>query len=171
MIWYYYSVVTIPPLAFFFVYRLFFPKDFSESTDEKPLKPTNWDRFIQLFLFYGLVYYVFDLYAYLVSIPFGVCFVAYTLHHIVSLIFLPSMIQLNYYNWWQLGVPLFHGCLFFFKDNAFIEYAYLGSVILFHFGIKSRVCRDLWRFKLAHKSLFFIYTAIIMMFLGKCRNM
>lgn len=60
--WYYYSLITILPLGYFFFYRLLFPKDFSEATDEKPFPPTITDRFIQLFLVYGIVYYIFDLY-------------------------------------------------------------------------------------------------------------
>ncbi|KAL4439275.1 hypothetical protein ABPG74_016938 [Tetrahymena malaccensis] len=170
-IWYYYSLATIIPLATFFIYRLFFPKDFSQSVTKNEIKPDIWDRIVQIFIFYGPVYYVFDLYVYIALGDYGVCFFAYTLHHITSLVFLPSLIYLNYYNWWQLSVPLFHACLFYFKDNFLIEVCYLLSVVLFHYGVRSRVCRDLPRFKLAHKALFFIYTAIITMFFGQCRDM
>lgn len=60
--WYYYSIITIIPLAVFFVWRLYFPKDFSVATDEKPLPYTKYDRFIQVFIAYGLVYYIVDLF-------------------------------------------------------------------------------------------------------------
>lgn len=45
-VWYYYNIAVILPLAYFFIYRLFCPRDFSVSTDANPLKPHKSDRFI-----------------------------------------------------------------------------------------------------------------------------
>jgi len=99
-IWYYYNIAVILPLAYFFIYRLFFPKDFSQVTDTNPLKTDIWDRVASLCFSYGFIYYIFDLYVYLALRVYDVCFVAYSMHHITSLIFLPCNFKLNYYNWW-----------------------------------------------------------------------
>jgi len=66
-------------------------------------------------------------------------------------------------------VPLFHGVIFYFKDNTFAEICYFLSVVLYHCGIVSRVVKDHARFKLSKIALNFIYTAIILMSVGKCR--
>ncbi|CAK73304.1 unnamed protein product (macronuclear) [Paramecium tetraurelia] len=94
------------------------------------------DKLIRPFIFYGPIYYLFDI---IVKVGSGKafesgCSMSFFSHHVITLVFLPFAVYSKHVPWFIISTGLFHAILLCFK-RSYLQYIYLVAVLLYHYGI------------------------------------
>jgi len=172
-LWYWYSnIVMLVPMTFLFFYKLLHPINWDHlHKDKKELKPDFGDKFLTIISSYSLFYYVVDC---IVKIATGSyttgCDFSMFLHHIVSLIVLPTVIFANYWPWFWLGPGAMHTYLIAFPDAKWLNYIYLLIIFLFQFGLYQKPFTNLKEYSRMKWGIVTIELACVVIWWFDCTN-
>lgn len=169
-VWWFYSMVTIAPLFTLTVYKLFFPINIYKYNDKNPFPHTIQDKIARIFLFWGPIYYIVDSLLIILIGDFNGCSISYILHHIVSFIFLPSVIKQNYYPWFLCLVPFLHAVILALPEVLWLNYVYLFGCGLYQFGLYQEPFRNMKSYKFLQTGTWILEFTLVLLWAFGCKN-
>jgi len=134
-VWWLYSLISLFPLLALSFYKLAYPIPLHNYNDRNPFPHLLQDKIARIFLCWGPIYYIFDMISAILIGNFDACVVSYFAHHVVSIIFLPTVILQNHYPWFLCLVPGLHAVLMMFPRVFGVDYIYMLGCALYQYGL------------------------------------
>ena len=169
-VWWFYSMLSLLPLLFLSLYKLFYPIKIHLYNDKSPFPHLLQDKIARVFLFWAPIYYIFDMIISLMIGHFDRCQASFFFHHIVSIIFLPSVIFQKHYPWFLCFVPGFHAVLLAFPHATWLNFAYLIACALYQFGLYQEPFRNMRSYRFLQKGTWILEVALVMLWGFGCKN-
>jgi len=172
-IWYWYSnIVMLVPMTLLFFYKLLRPIDYDlmRKPDFK-VRSKFGDWSLTTMVSYCLFYYVLDSGIRIITANFNTpCDLVMLFHHLISLVYLPTIIFCRHWTWFTLGPAMVHAYLIAFPDVKFFNYVYITIIILFHFGLYQKPFTNLKEFHRMKTGILWIESVCVCFWLFDCNN-
>lgn len=169
-IWWVYSMVSFFPLLFLSVYKLLNPINIHKYNDHNPFPRHFQDKLARVFLFWGIIYYFFDVFLSLLIQNFSNCGISFFVHHGISLVFLPAAIFQNYYPWYICLVPCIHALLMVFPEVDWLNYIYLAGCGLYQYGLYQEPYKNMRKYKILQMGTWLLELSLVMLWAFGCKN-
>ena len=169
-LWWLYSMFSLLPLLVLSLYKLIHPIKSHLYNDKHPFPHLFEDKIARLFLFWGLIYYIFDVILTALIGEYDSCGTSFFLHHIVSIIFLPAVIFQNHYPWFLCFVPGFHAVLLAFPHVEWLNYIYLTACFLYQYGLYQEPFRKMKKYKFLQVGTWILEMTLVMLWWFDCKN-
>jgi len=128
------------------------------------------DKIARIFLFWAPVYYIIDLILAALIGNFDNCTTSFSIHHFVSIIFLPSVILQNHYPWFLCFVPSFHAVLLTFPHEEWLNYLYLFACGLYQYGLYQEPFRNMKSYRFLQIGTWILEITLAMLWAFGCKN-
>jgi len=171
--WYYYSLfLLLGPMNVLWFYKLWNPIDYSILSDPKrPFKRHLVDRYLALASWYSIFYYIVDAFlCVLTGNIYNKCGLSFFIHHIVSIIFLPSVCNLKHWPWFWVGPGAMHAWLLALPDETWMNYIYIVVIFIFQYGVYLKPWTDIPQCRRMKVGIFAIECACFLLWIFDCKN-
>ena len=169
-VWDMYSLITLVPLFVLSIYKLMYPINIHKYNDRNPFPHLLQDKIARIFLFWAPIYYIVDMICMLLLGKLDSCTVSYFSHHIVSVIFLPSVIFQNHYPWFLCFVPCLHACLLVFPSVFGLDYIYLIACVLYHYGLHQEPFKNMKSYRFLQTGTWILEVTLAMLWYFGCKD-
>ncbi|CAD8150775.1 unnamed protein product [Paramecium octaurelia] len=170
-VWMTYSYYGIPIQIVMIIYKILYPVYWQGVKRMEQFPSLLQDKLIRPFIFYGPIYYLFDI---IVKVGSGkafesACSMSFFSHHVITLLFLPFAVYSKHVPWFIISTGLFHAILLCFK-RSYLQYIYLVAVLLYHYGILQPPFDNMIQYKLLNIGTILLYLTIIALWLNGCSH-
>ena len=169
-IWWLYSMFSLLPLLALSLHKLIHPIKSHLYNDNRPFPHLFEDKIARIFLFWAPIYYFFDMIISLLIGNFNYCQASFFFHHIVSIIFLPSVIFQNHYPWFLCFVPGLHAVLLAFPHAGWLNFVYLIACALYQYGLYQEPFGNMRSYRFLQKGTWILEIALVMLWGFGCKN-
>ena len=149
-LWYWFSnIILLAPMTFLVFYKLMKPIDWNllKKHDKKIVEDFG-DKFLTVVSSYSLLYYAVDC---IIKIMTGTykasCDFSMFLHHVTSLIFLPTVCFAPHWPWFWIAPGAMHAFLIAFPNKKWLNYVYIFIIFLFQYGLYQEPFTNLKEYK------------------------
>ncbi len=85
------------------------------------------------------------------------------MHHIVSFLTTPYIINNDHYPWFLTAVPAFHAILISIPQYPFLEWIYTCFVLRFHWGIHQQPFTSIRNYKFIQIGIWGLYLSLALL--------